>query len=417
MKPTSMITSLLLMALPVAVAHAGIKNVTALSESTPYGQKVTAAAVEYDEPINNSTLSTDSFQVAGRTVTGVYATDRIASASRPKSGKIVMIKLSPDDADAALTVHEGHDPSVERKINLQVSQVKPLKAAKQRVVMPGKAQSSRMVNEIVDDFKQAEFKDPASGVTVKYNLFVPKNYDPKKRYPLVMFIHDAGATNSNVRNALLQGDGATSFASPEFQAKHPAFVLAPQYDHTIVNDNSDDPVDLDPTINLIKQLERQYRIDDKRIYTTGQSGGAMMSIAMNIKYPDFFAASYIVAGQWAPEKTAPMAKNKLFILVSQDDAKAYPGENAITEVLAKHGADVQKAVFADGSNIAQMNEETRRLLAKGGNVHYAAIRSGTLPDQVKDPNSTNKGQAHVGTWKVAYDIAAIRDWLFSQRKP
>lgn len=54
-----------------------------------------------------------------------------------------------------------------------------------------------------------------------------------------------------------------------------------------------------------------------------------MSIAMDIKYPGLFAASFIVAGQWNPTKVKPLAKDKLWIVVSQGDLKAYPGQNAI----------------------------------------------------------------------------------------
>ncbi|MGH1554443.1 alpha/beta hydrolase-fold protein [Streptomyces sp. L7] len=45
-------------------------------------------------------------------------------------------------------------------------------------------------------------------------------------------------------------------------------------------------------------MTQQYSIDRKRRYTTGQSMGAMMSLGLNIKYPDLFAAAFIVAGQW-----------------------------------------------------------------------------------------------------------------------
>ena len=63
------------------------------------------------------------------------------------------------------------------------------------------------------------------------------------------------------------------------------------------------------TTALIRALIKDHPIDEKRLYTTGQSGGGMMSIAMNIKYPDFFAASYLVACQWNPELLTPAMKN------------------------------------------------------------------------------------------------------------
>lgn len=216
---------------------------------------------------------------------------------------------------------------------------------------------------------------------------------------------------------ILQGNGATVWASPEWQTKHPSFVLAPQFDHPIVNDNSDDPAALDPTINLIKALMSEYAIDENRLYTTGQSGGAMMSIAMNIKYPNFFAASYLVAGQWAAEKTAPMARNKLFIFVSEDDPKAFSGQNAISEVLALNGGWVQKAVLPNGSaEVEQLNQAVNQLLERQGNIYYMTVKSQTLPDQIKNPDSKHPAQAHLGTWKIAYNIEAIREWLFAQAK-
>ncbi len=372
-----------------------LESVTAVTTSTGWGQKVTSAELTYSKPVKSAEIS--NYQVQDRTITSVQ-----------HKGNIVTLNLSADDATAPVTASAGKGiPSEEQNRVLTVKQTAPISAT---------VNSSKTVNKIADDFIQAEFKDPSSGIVVKYNLYVPKNYDPKKSYPLVMFIHDAGATNSNVKNALWQGNGATVWADPDFQAKHPAFVLAPQFDHKIVNDNSDDPEDLDPTINLIKSLQEKYNIDNKRLYTTGQSGGAMMSIAMNIKYPDFFAGSYFVAGQWAAEKTPPMAKNKMLIVISKDDPKAFPGQNAITETLAKHGAVVQKAELTDGSDTKKMSQELEQLLQKQGNVYYAIIASGTLPDQRKDPNSTNKGQAHVGTWKVAYDIDSAKEWLFKQQK-
>jgi predicted peptidase len=50
----------------------------------------------------------------------------------------------------------------------------------------------------------------------------------------------------------------------------------------------------------------RYNIDKSRLFTTGQSMGAIMSIVMDIQHPDLFAASYIVAGQWDSTKVSPM---------------------------------------------------------------------------------------------------------------
>ena len=51
-----------------------------------------------------------------------------------------------------------------------------------------------------------------------------------KKYPMVVFMHDAGAVSSETKYTLSQGNGATVWASPEWQKNHPSFVLAPQYE-------------------------------------------------------------------------------------------------------------------------------------------------------------------------------------------
>ena len=137
--------------------------------------------------------------------------------------------------------------------------------------------------------------------------------------------HDASVTGRETTATLTQGVGATIWATPEEQAKHPCFVLAPQYPVQIVNDRSETNEYLDITVDLIHQIAKEYSIDTDKMYTTGQSGGCMMSIAIDIKYPDLFAASMLVAGQWDASLVAPLVKQKIWILVAEGDTKAFPG--------------------------------------------------------------------------------------------
>jgi len=92
----------------------------------------------------------------------------------------------------------------------------------------------------------------------------------------------------------------------------------------------------------IGDLTTRCSIDHKRLPTTGQSGGCMMSIAMDIGYPGFFAASFLVAGQLDATLVKPLATQKRWILVSQDDSIAFPGQNAITAEPGKAGAKISR---------------------------------------------------------------------------
>ena len=132
---------------------------------------------------------------------------------------------------------------------------------------------------------------------------MPKNYDKNKSYPIVLFIHNAGAIGNDTATTLVQGLGAVILANPLEQAKHECFVLAPQYSTV----DTDSPVRCDTTVHLINSIASQYSIDKNRLYSTGQSMGCMLSIAISIKYPDLFAALLLVAGHWHPQAMSVLA--------------------------------------------------------------------------------------------------------------
>ena len=167
---------------------------------------------------------------------------------------------------------------------------------------------------------------------------------------------------------------------------------------------------LDTTADLVRSLTTQYSIDENRRYTTGQSMGAMMSLGLNIKHPDLFAAAFIVAGQWPAEQAAPLAGKKMWIVVSQDDDKSYSGENAITQVIEGHGAEVATAVWDGRSTAAQFAAAVSSLEAQQAPVNFASFGPGTT---VTAGSGTS---AHMGTWHIAYTIPGIRDWIMQQSK-
>jgi predicted peptidase len=263
---------------------------------------------------------------------------------------------------------------------------------------------------VVAAFKQLSFADPATGQTLKYNLFAPAGYDRSKSYPLVLFMEDSSVVGSDTTRALTQGLGAVCWATPADQAKRPCFVLAPQYESVVVNDNSEATALLDTTVNLVKKLTGTYSIDTSRLYTTGQSMGGMMSIAIDIKYPDLFAASYLVACQWSAALVAPMAKDKLWITVSEGDTKAYPGQNAILAALKKDGATYTQAQLDGSWSDDHLSSACAAVAAKGTSINYTTFKVGTLP------STASGGMEHMATWQKAYSIESIREWIFAQKK-
>ena len=394
-----------------------IRNVTSVTEVFGTGQQITHIILEFNEKVVNSQLTKNTFTVSDRTVEKIYSNDRPERTDIVKDGRYVIIELNPKDNGASLRL-EGND-----EVGFQMKKATSKITQKEDILFTnGKKleksiailENNKIRNLIVENFKQFVYKDPKTGTSVKYNLYIPKNYDKNKKYPLVLFMHDMGVLSEDTKTTLLQGNGAISFATPEEQARHEAFVLAPQYSRQVVDDNGDITSDLDATVNLIRDyLLLKYSIDEKKLYATGQSMGGMMAIVMNYKYPELFAASYLVACQWDPKEVSTMAKNNLWITVSTGDVKAYPGMNAITSELIKRGAAVAKDTWRADYTDAQFLEGARKVIAQKSNIKYTTLEKGTNPYLPKD---ANPGSEHSGTWKVAYNIPGIKDWMFLQAK-
>ncbi|WP_405973473.1 alpha/beta hydrolase-fold protein [Streptomyces sp. NBC_00988] len=417
-----------------------MKSATALTKVFGEGQKFIAVAVEYDTEIDTSKLSASSFKVEGRTVTKVYANTRAATADQGTDGTYVIVELSAEDESALLWGGVGSASAAPSASSSSSPYVIPgpqvgstggpatIKAAKGTVTQAGtvtttggtgypagdtKVSTSRTVNLIVDDFEQFTYEDSKTGRSLPYNLYIPKDYDPGTSYPLVLFMHDASLITTTVRATLVQGLGAVCWASPEDQAERPAFVLAPQYPEVVVGDDYKPTTLFDTTADLVKALTAKYSIDTDRLYATGQSMGAMMTLGLNIKYPDLFAASWVVAGQWPSAQAAPLAKKNLWVTVSQGDTKACPGENAIMAAVEKAGTKVSRAVWDGQSSAAEFAADVKAMAAKGTTVNYATFKKGsTLAGGLANAH----GVEHNSTWPIAYTIEDIRAWIFQQRR-
>lgn len=393
-----------------------IRNITSVTEPSGFGEKLVAVILELNAVVKNNSLNKETFTVENRTITNIYTNITDEFSTDKKDGNFIIIELSKDEENAKLRVAGNRDGFKANEPNINIKQNNELTFINnEKFKFENSLTNNKVKRLIVDDFKQLEFKDEKTGITLKYNLFIPKNYDSSKKYPLVLFMHDASVESEETTATLRQGNGATVWASPESQAKNEAFVLAPQYPVKVVNDNWEVTEHFNATYNLLNNLMENYSIDRNRLYTTGQSMGGMMSILFNSKYPDLFAASYFVACQWDYTVVSPMSKNNIWITVSTGDLKAYPGMNAITTVYEQNNAIVAKANWRGDYTEAVFNKATKEIISKNpnANIFYTTLEKRTIPGTADD----EKGRfEHINTWTIAYNIDGIRDWIFTKSK-
>ncbi|MDB6182488.1 hypothetical protein [Paracoccus fistulariae] len=101
----------------------------------------------------------------------------------------------------------------------------------------------------------------------------------------------------------------------------------------------------------------------------------MTSIALNIAHPDLFAGTFCVAGQWDASLVAPVAGANFWALVSEDDAKAFPGMTAIMAELEANGASVTRGTL----DARAPAEDTAAIIDDGPDVKPSlALRRATV---------------------------------------
>ena len=378
-----------------------IVHITAVTQVRPDGDKCTQAVIEYKEKIEPSMLEPDSFEVKDRTIIGIGS-----------ENNKVTLHLDEKDKEAPTLCPgmpwKGSYASL-KDAKVLVRQKKEIRTQDGRILEKTDdwIESDQTCNKEEELFIQMAYQKQS------YNLYIPKDYDPKKKYPLVQFIHDAGACGKDTRLALAQGRGALVWASPEVQKEHPCFVFAPQFDGPpIVDDDWNVDERLEDAKAALDNILDLYSIDRKRIYTTGQSMGCMASIVLNIRYPEYFAASYLVAGQWDERNIPGLEKQKLWMLCSQGDAKAFPTMNQMCVNMERAGARVARRVINAGLSQEDYAKIVDEIMKEKPDIIFTPYNLET----VADGWHSNGGEHHVSTWQTAYDVKVIRDWLFAQSR-
>ncbi len=403
-----------------------VTSVTAVSNVFGDGRKVSTVILEYDEPISNKSLSLKSYSVEGKEVTRVYANTIPEKTEKGKNGKYVIIEVKAEldlYAQPKAPTPESEAKKRERDRmqggpglragwstggddtypgNATVMQVADIKTIKGKIYPATNDAFESNVEKclVADDFKQYEFVSPYTGQILPYNLFLPEDYNLDQKYPLVLFIHDAGVASAEVKQPLYQGTGAVSWATPEAQARHKCIVVAPEYPFITVDDNWNYSHHLDATIALLKDLQTRYSVDSSRIYTTGQSMGCMSSIVMMLKEPDLFAGALLVAGKWLPEVMTPLDKQNIWIISCEGDASSNTLQGQAVNLWRENGAVVTEGIWNMESTPEQFTQEANKMRSEGGHLFFTHLTGGN----------------HRATWFVAYGIEGVQDWLFEQHK-
>jgi len=423
------IMAMLLVALGASAAFAaqtpGIVEVTAIAETLEEGQKVTAVAIEYSEPIAAENITIDMFSVAGRTITKAYVNNSGVKGDVKTQGKYVMLELGIDPApgnSVGSTLLYANGRNERLPIHLSIVQKVNITTVNGNTILPSGFTNTKEYNLEVDDrFKEMVYVNPETGATLNYRLFVPDNATDEP-LPLVVFLHGIGERGNNNITQLLANRSALEWATPEAQAQNPCIVFAPQCppDTTwAVNVGTDEaPVyrssyALKNVKNVIDELIREYNIDTTRIYGTGLSMGSMGIWTLSMENPTLFAAQLNVCGAnvYSDEQASRIVNKPIWGIVAVDDGTIPINMRAITDQFERLGGKVVRRIddkgwtgFLRGKEaLEQALEQISEAKASGANILYTEYIAGTVVPF-----------AH-WSWMATYSNSAIRDWLFSHK--
>lgn len=388
--------------------------ITAVVEPKPDGARITKAIIEF----SGSTPDPDALEVVDRTIT-----------KREIDGKTVTLYLSDDDKEAKVIPAFEFKPDGPggpggsggpggpgglggpgKPGGPRIAREKKLRPLAVEVMLPGiktPVCSTEVSQPVIEDFTQGTYK------RVLYNLFVPKGYDPAKKYPLVLFIPDASANGNRAVMALYQGIGATCWASPEVQEKNPCFVLAVEIPISVQLTDNDYTVseEFNDIKELLDETVRKYSIDTGRLYATGQSQGCMASCELNIRYPELFAASMLLSGHWDIEKMTALTGKKFFFGLSEGGVGEFPNFNAITDGLEERGVKVSRVRLNFREGIDANDEKVRRA-AESAQVVYAIFDKETaFPEGVTVPGIAH----HSRGWELCFQLKSAINWILAQK--
>jgi predicted peptidase len=128
------------------------------------------------------------------------------------------------------------------------------------------------------------------GTTYKYQVFLPKDWTPKRKWPIVLFLHGYGERGSD---GLLQTDVGLPDAIRLDRSRFPAIVVAPQcrtdswWTQTKMEEMA---------LAALAATTKEFRGDPKRTYLTGLSMGGYATWDLASRYSGKFAAVVPICG-------------------------------------------------------------------------------------------------------------------------
>ncbi len=190
--------------------------------------------------------------------------------------------------------------------------------------------------------QEAKHFEATIKVTAKldYLLFLPEGYGKtRQRWPLMLFLHGAGESGTNLANVKTHGPPKIVDSKPDF----PFILVSPQSPGRGWNPD---------TLNaLLGRIIRKYRVDKDRVYLTGLSMGGYGTWALAAAHPEKFAAIVPICGGGNPVDAKKLARVPVWVFHgAKDPTVPVDRSKEMVEAIRNAGGDVKFTIYPEAGH-------------------------------------------------------------------
>lgn len=204
------------------------------------------------------------------------------------------------------------------------------------------------------------------GDTLQYRMLLPENFDEKKQYPVLFFLHGAGERGSNNEAQLIHG--SKLFLNPENRKNFPAIIIFPQcpqddyWANVLINEDKKlerfsfqkggkPGKAMELLVALVAKIKSERFSDNDRFYVGGLSMGAMGTYEILRRKPNVFASAFAICGGDHVENVKKYKHVPLWIFHgAKDSVVPIQKSEIVVNELKRLNSDVKFRVYPDANH-------------------------------------------------------------------
>ena len=192
----------------------------------------------------------------------------------------------------------------------------PLLAARSRVLTQDLAQGKDPLHGAKGDLTRHHYLKEADAI-LPYRLFVPAAYDGKRELPLVVALHGSGGSENTMMDRdkallkVLAERYSYIVASPPGYRPNSGYGRGQSPEQSVIPGlmKTAGLAERD-VMHVVELVRKEYRVDSRRIYLLGHSGGGGGTWTLGVQYPGIWAARAPIASAFVSSAELDLTRVK-----------------------------------------------------------------------------------------------------------